>query len=220
MFIVDDDTDIRRIVEVRWRIAGFTVLTAEDGEAGLRLIRAEKPPVVLLDLMMPMMHGFTVCQVIRSDPSLQGTFIIVASAKAYSADIKKAKELGADLYVNKPYDLEALVSTIQEALASKRGAIAVKFWGMRGSIATPGRTTLRYGGNTSCVEVRCGETAMLLDCGTGRVKWSNGKSIQRDRMSLASVAGASSGPAPRRARESMKHLPCWRALCCAHDHMF
>ena len=167
MFIVDDDTDIRRIVEVREGIAGFTVLTAEDGEAGLRLIRAEKPPVVLLDLMMPRMHGFTVCQVIRSDPSLQGTFIVVASAKAYSADIKKAKELGADLYVNKPYDLEALVSTIQEALASKQAAIAVRFWGTRGSIATPGRTTLRYGGNTSCVEVRCGETVMLLDCGTG-----------------------------------------------------
>lgn len=165
--IVDDDADIRRIAELRLRIAGFTVLTAEDGEAGLQMIRAEKPPVVLLDLMMPKMHGFAVCQAIRSDPNLQGTYIIVASAKAYSADIKKAKELGADQYLNKPYDLEALVSTIQKALASKSSAIAVKFWGTRGSIATPGRTTLRYGGNTSCVEVRCGETVILLDCGTG-----------------------------------------------------
>jgi two-component system, OmpR family, alkaline phosphatase synthesis response regulator PhoP len=58
--------------------------------------------VVLLDLMMPKMHGFAVCQAIRSDPKLQGTFIIVASAKAYPTDIKKAKELGADQYVNKP----------------------------------------------------------------------------------------------------------------------
>jgi phosphoribosyl 1,2-cyclic phosphodiesterase len=165
--IVDDDADIRRIAELRLRIAGFNVLTAEDGEAGLQLIQAETPSVVLLDLMMPKMHGFAVCQAIRGDPNLQGMFIIVASAKAYSADIKKVKELGADLYINKPYDLEALIGTIQKALASKQAAIAVKFWGTRGSISTPGRTTLRYGGNTSCVEVRCGETIMLLDCGTG-----------------------------------------------------
>jgi phosphoribosyl 1,2-cyclic phosphodiesterase len=165
--IVDDDADIRRIAELRLRIAGFNVLTAEDGEAGLRLVQAEKPKAVLLDLMMPKMHGFAVCQAIRSDPSLQGTFIIVASAKTFTADIKKAKELGADLYVIKPYDLEVLVKTIQTALASTSAAIAVKFWGTRGSIPTPGRTTLRYGGNTPCVEVRCGETVMLLDCGTG-----------------------------------------------------
>jgi len=167
IIIVDDDADIRRIAELRLRIAGFSVLTAEDGEAGLRLIRAERPRVVLLDLMMPKMHGFAVCQAIRSDPSLQGTFIIVASAKTYTADVKKAKELGADLYVNKPYDLDGLVDTIHAALASSRAAIAVRFWGTRGSIPTPGRATLRYGGNTSCVEVRCGETVMLLDCGTG-----------------------------------------------------
>lgn len=166
--IVDDDPDIRRIAELRLRIAGFHVLTAEDGEAGLQLIRAEKPRVVLLDLMMPKMHGFAVCQAIRSDATLQGVFIIVTSAKTYSADIKKVKELGADLYINKPYDLEALVGTIQKALASSgKPAIAVKFWGTRGSIPTPGRATLRFGGNTSCVEVRCGETVILLDCGTG-----------------------------------------------------
>ena len=78
--IVDDDADIRRIAELRLRIAGFNVLAAEDGEAGLGLIRAEKPRVVLLDLMMPKMHGFAVCQAIRSDPSLQGTYIIITSA--------------------------------------------------------------------------------------------------------------------------------------------
>ncbi len=165
--VVDDDADIRRIAELSLRMAGFHVLTAEDGEAGLQLIRAENPPVVLLDLMMPKMHGFAVCQAIRSDPKLQGTFIIVASAKAYSADIKKAKELGADQYINKPYDPEALINTIRTALASKHTTMAVKLWGTRGSIPTPGRSTLRYGGNTSCVEVRCGETILLLDCGTG-----------------------------------------------------
>jgi phosphoribosyl 1,2-cyclic phosphodiesterase/CheY-like chemotaxis protein len=165
--LVDDDADIRRVVELRLRLAGFQVFTASDGEAGLQLIRAEKPRVVLLDLMMPRKHGFAVCQEMRSDPDLHGTYIIVGSAKTYAPDIKKAKELGADVYLTKPYDLEALVGTIKKALASSGSPLKVKFWGTRGSIATPGAATLRYGGNTSCVEVRCGDKVLLLDCGTG-----------------------------------------------------
>jgi phosphoribosyl 1,2-cyclic phosphodiesterase/CheY-like chemotaxis protein len=165
--LVDDDADIRRIAELRLKMAGFRVLTAGDGEAGLNLIRAERPRVVLLDLMMPKMHGFAVCQEMRKDPNLRGTYIIVTSAKTYTADIKKAKELGADLYLNKPYDLQGLVQTINAALGPVETALAVKFWGTRGSIATPGPATMRYGGNTSCTEVRRGEHVMLFDCGTG-----------------------------------------------------
>jgi DNA-binding response OmpR family regulator len=135
--IVDDDADIRRIAELRLRITGFNVLTAEDGEAGLALIRAEKPRVVPLDLMMPKMHAFAVCQAIRSDSSLQGTFIIVTSAKTYAADIKKVKELGADLYINKPYDLDPLVVTIQKALADLFTEMAMR---MRDEFKLPNAT--------------------------------------------------------------------------------
>ena len=88
--LVDDDADIRRVVEIRLRLAGFQVLTASDGEAGLQLIRAEKPRLALLDLMMPRKHGFAVCQEIRSDPNLRGMRIIVGSAKTYAPDVKKA----------------------------------------------------------------------------------------------------------------------------------
>jgi phosphoribosyl 1,2-cyclic phosphodiesterase/CheY-like chemotaxis protein len=165
--LVDDDEDIRRVVQLRLRMAGYQVFTAADGEAGLQLIRAEKPRVALLDLMMPRKHGFAVCQEIRSDPSLQGLYIVVGSAKTYAPDVKKAKELGADVYLTKPYDMEALVETIKKALASAARTLAVNFWGTRGSIATPGRATMRYGGNTACTEVRCGENILLFDCGTG-----------------------------------------------------
>lgn len=165
--VVDDDPDILRVVQIGLRMAGYEVLTAADGDAGLALIRAEKPRLVLLDLMMPKLHGFAVCQEIRKDPALQGTYIIVASAKAYPADIKKARELGADTYLNKPYDMRLLGETIRQALTSAAPVFKVKFWGTRGSIATPGPATMRYGGNTSCVEVRCGGQVLLLDCGTG-----------------------------------------------------
>lgn len=79
--LVDDDPDICRLAETRLRAAGFRVFTAADGNAGLQLIRAERPRVVLLDLMLPRMHGFAVCQAIRNDPTLHGIQVIVISAK-------------------------------------------------------------------------------------------------------------------------------------------
>jgi phosphoribosyl 1,2-cyclic phosphodiesterase/CheY-like chemotaxis protein len=165
--LVDDDADIRRMTELGIRAAGFEVVSASDGEAGLKLIRAERPKLVLLDLMMPKMHGFAVCQEIRQDPNLRGTYIIVASAKTYAPDMKKAMELGANVYLTKPYDLPALIEMIQKVLGTPGLNFSVKFWGTRGSIATPGHSTLRYGGNTSCTEVRCGDNVLMLDCGTG-----------------------------------------------------
>ena len=167
ILLVDDDPDIRRVTELRLRAAGYDVSTADDGERGLELIRAEHPRVVLLDLMMPKLHGFAVCQQIRNDPALRGVRIIVTSAKAYAADIQKAKEVGADDYLTKPYDLDLLVEKVRSALDAAGPRVMVRFWGTRGSIPTPGPRTIRYGGNTSCVEVRCGDKILMLDCGTG-----------------------------------------------------
>jgi DNA-binding response OmpR family regulator len=165
--LVDDDPDICRLAETRLRAAGFHVFTAADGDAGLQLIRAERPRVVLLDLMLPRMHGFAVCQAIRNDPTLHGIQVIVISAKVYPVDIKKAKELGAAAYLTKPFDPAELVEQVRAVLDAAGPQVVVKFWGTRGSIPTPGPTTQRYGGNTSCVEVRCGEHILMLDCGTG-----------------------------------------------------
>ncbi len=164
--IVDDDADIVRVAATRLRAAGYQVLSAADGEGGLQLIRKERPAIVLLDLMMPKIHGFAVCQELRRDPSFEQTRIIISSAKSYPVDVAKAKELGADVYLMKPYDLEELVETVKAVLAT-RSNLSVKFWGTRGSIATPGSSTARYGGNTSCTEVRCGDTILMFDCGTG-----------------------------------------------------
>ncbi len=163
--VIDDDQDIVTVATKRLRAAGYEVKTASDGEAGLRLVIAERPSVVLLDLMMPKMHGFTVCQEIRKNASLDATRIIVCSAKSYPVDVAKAKELGADVYLMKPYDLQELVDTLR--VLSTGSTACVKFWGTRGSIAAPGPSTVRYGGNTSCVEMRCGDTLLMFDCGTG-----------------------------------------------------
>ena len=75
--------------------------------------------------------------------------------------------MGADLYLTKPYDLDGLLKTIKEMLSTGESVLTVRFWGTRGSIPTPGRSTLRYGGNTACVEIRAGENILLFDCGSG-----------------------------------------------------
>ncbi len=165
--LIDDDPDIRLVGRSALEYAGYEVYEAGDGLTGLRIIREKRPSVVLLDLVMPGMHGFTVCQEIRKDPELHATKIIVCSAKSYPADIKKAKEMGADDYLLKPYPHDELLTKVRMMLDPGGPEVTVKFWGTRGSIPTPGFATMRYGGNTSCVEMRCGDEILMMDCGTG-----------------------------------------------------
>ena len=162
---LENDVEVRDTASGWLREQGFEVFTADDGLKGLEMIRLHRPKLVLLALMLPRMHGYAVCEAIRQDPNLKDTIIIVVSSKAYAVDIKKAQDVGANAFLHKPFDAEELKSKIKEALKST--SIRVKFWGTRGSIATPGMSTVRYGGNTSCIEVRYGETLLLLDCGTG-----------------------------------------------------
>ncbi|MGH9863005.1 MAG: response regulator [Candidatus Acidiferrales bacterium] len=167
VLVVDDDPDARQIAETLLRNAGFEVLTAADGKSGLELIHSQRPRVVVLDLMMPGTHGFSVCQAVRNDPALNDVHIIVVSSKAYATDIKKAKELGATDYLIKPFDVNELLAKVRTLAGTADNPLCVKFWGTRGSIPTPGPATARYGGNTSCVEVRSGETILMLDAGSG-----------------------------------------------------
>jgi phosphoribosyl 1,2-cyclic phosphodiesterase/CheY-like chemotaxis protein len=178
ILIIDDDRDVRRLAQMRLQLAGYEVLEAVDGEAGLKTLRTERPPVIVLDLMMPKVHGYAVCQEIRSDPNLCDTYIIASSAKRYPVDIRKAMEMGANAYLVKPYEMEELLEKVcegfvavetlaEEAAQAQPFTFYLHFWGTRGSIATPGARTLRYGGNTSCVEVRHGQRILMLDCGTG-----------------------------------------------------
>ncbi|HUQ50259.1 MAG TPA: response regulator, partial [Terriglobales bacterium] len=142
-------------------------LLATNGTDALRIAREELPDVVVTDLMMDKMHGYTLIQEIRNDPTLSHVKILVTSAKTYSSDVERTKRLGADRYLSKPYDLQNFWNTISELLQEKLSPFTVRFWGTRGSIATPGPATTKYGGNTSCTEVRCGDQLLILDAGTG-----------------------------------------------------
>ena len=173
VLVIDDDVIVQTILSRRLEAEGHEVLTAADGEAGWNLACAQKPAVVILDLMMPKMHGFAVIEAIRKDPTLSQVRIIVGSMKGSASDARSALQIGADRYLTKPVPPDQMASTVAELLgtmpASKAGTASffVRFWGTRGSIATPGPKTVRYGGNTSCTEVRFGDQILIFDAGTG-----------------------------------------------------
>ncbi|MBI3895107.1 MAG: response regulator, partial [Acidobacteria bacterium] len=136
ILIVDDDPSVLAIAKKRLEAEAVETLTASDGVEGLRLARENQPDLVILDLMMPKMHGYTVVQEIRNDPALRHIKILVTSAKTYSADVERALRLGADRYLHKPYNLQEFWEVVAELLGEQRGQFLVRFWGTRGSIAT------------------------------------------------------------------------------------
>ena len=160
---IEDQADIRELIGAFLGKAGHTVEFATDGEAGVLAAQRNPPDVILLDLMMPKMHGYQVLQALRNHPATQRVAIVVVSAKAYPTDQRKALEMGASAFLQKPFDSESLRDVVQRQL---RKAV-VSFWGVRGSIAAPGPETVRYGGNTPCVSVTYRGTQVILDAGTG-----------------------------------------------------
>ena len=98
---------------------GFTVLEADNGLDGLTVAEAEKPELILLDLIMPGMHGFAVCKQLRENPALDKSTIIITSSKSYKPDIDKALELGADAYIIKPVEFDELFQIANEKMEQR-----------------------------------------------------------------------------------------------------
>ena len=109
----------RRLIIEAELAEGFDVDTAVDGVDGLAKVRAIKPKLVLLDVMMPRMDGYEVCQTIRADQDLVGVFILILTAKGQKSDELKALEVGADLYMSKPFDDEVVVHVIRDVFEGR-----------------------------------------------------------------------------------------------------
>lgn len=112
VLVVDDD---KEIVDFISHCLGdrYQVHTAYDGLKGLRQARELKPDLLILDLMMPDMHGFEVCQTLRADEGLNAMKIMISSGKSYAVDRKAAQTIGADHYLVKPYTAEELLKAVQ-----------------------------------------------------------------------------------------------------------
>lgn len=120
VLVADDDEDIVRFVEVNLRLEGFEVRTASDGEQALHLTYDLMPDLVLLDVMMPRLDGFEVCQRLRADSRTKHITIIMLTAKSLSADKVVGLTAGADDYMIKPFDPLELVARVKSALRRSR----------------------------------------------------------------------------------------------------
>jgi two-component system alkaline phosphatase synthesis response regulator PhoP len=116
VLIADDEPNIVISLEFLLRREGFEVLVAVDGEEALAKTRAEKPDLVLLDVMMPKMNGFDLCQALRADRDLDGLRIVMLTAKGRETEVSKGLGLGADAYVTKPFSTRDLVGQVRSLL--------------------------------------------------------------------------------------------------------
>lgn len=117
ILIVDDKTEVRELVEVTLRGGDYRILQAENGNQALEIARAEKPDLMLLDVMMPGgIDGFEVCERLKSDPATEGITIIMLTAKGQDVDRARGSEVKADGYYTKPFSPLELLQKVEEVL--------------------------------------------------------------------------------------------------------
>lgn len=126
ILVVDDDHDIVRLVKAYLENAGYSVLSAYDGESALHILRREQPDLMVLDLMLPDHDGWDLTRLIRADQNLAETPIIMLTARVEDSDKIVGLEIGADDYITKPFNPREVVARVRALLRrSQSGKIPV-----------------------------------------------------------------------------------------------
>lgn len=118
VLVVDDEPNILMSLEFLMKKKGYEVFIARNGAEAIELTRKELPDVILLDIMMPEVDGYEVCELVKTDSSLQHIRVIFLTAKSKESDIEKGYQLGADLYITKPFSTRELMERIGDFLIS------------------------------------------------------------------------------------------------------
>jgi DNA-binding response OmpR family regulator len=119
VLIVDDEAHLRMLIQQtleELEDEDVELLTASNGEEALETIQAEQPQLVFLDVMMPKKSGFDVCNAVKNELRMEGVHIILLTAKGQEFDKQKGLEVGADLYLTKPFDPDLLLQKAREVL--------------------------------------------------------------------------------------------------------
>ncbi len=119
LLIVDDEPHIRLLLEQtleELEDQGVELLTADNGEDALEIITTEKPSLVFLDVMMPKMNGFDVCHKVKNELKMSDVYIIMLTAKGQEFDRQKGNDVGADIYMTKPFDPDDVLEKSLEIL--------------------------------------------------------------------------------------------------------
>jgi len=196
ILLIDDDGALHSSLATALSEAEWHVLHAIGGEEGIRIAVETRPDIIVCELLMPRVNGYQVCRALQARrETMPRTKVIVTGSSSYPTDRSNAIEAGANEYLVKPFkpsDLFKLLDELgadTEYFSSSRTQVlrkgdagdapvepmayligrppTVRFWGVRGSLPMPGPSTLQYGGNTSCLEVRADGEIIILDAGTG-----------------------------------------------------
>lgn len=120
ILIVDDEVHIRMLLEQTLEELeedhGVSIFSASNGEEGLAIIREEKPDVVFLDIMMPKLNGYEVCQRVKENVETRGCGIVLLTAKGQEVDRKQGLEMGATMYMTKPFDPDEVLKVARDIL--------------------------------------------------------------------------------------------------------
>ena len=119
--VADDEPHIRLLIEQSLEDLadeGVEILSVGDGMSALDTIRERRPALVILDVMMPRMNGFDVCQQLKKDAGLADVYVILLTAKGQEYDRQHGEQVGANLYMTKPFDPDELLSTARTVLAA------------------------------------------------------------------------------------------------------
>lgn len=116
ILIVEDEFDILKLIEFNIKKEGFDVIAVSDGESAIKEVRANKPDLILLDLMLPGISGLDVCHLIQKDTELSQIPILMLTAKGEESDVVRGLEAGADDYVIKPFSVKVLLARIKALL--------------------------------------------------------------------------------------------------------
>ena len=122
VLVVEDEESILLSLEFLLGKEGYAVSSARDGAEALRLLEAQPPDLVLLDVMLPLIDGFEVCRRIRAMPALAPTRIMLVTARGREAEIARGLALGADAYLTKPFSTRELMEKVRALLATPRPA--------------------------------------------------------------------------------------------------
>jgi len=126
ILVVEDEPDIRKLVQYNLAQERFKVLEAEDGEQALKILQREKPNLVILDLMLPGLSGLELCKLLRERPQTAQLPILMLTAKAGEADKVVGLEIGADDYLSKPFSPREMVARVRAILRRTEGPAAAE----------------------------------------------------------------------------------------------
>ncbi len=120
ILFVDDEKDMLDMVSIRLKSAGYDVVVAENGCEAFERAHAERPDLIILDVMLPKMDGYELCSLFKSDISLMDIPVILLTARSQKEDIEIGMAAGADSYITKPMDGDVLLRTISELLQANK----------------------------------------------------------------------------------------------------